>query len=286
MSAILSDRTASRFDIRPLGGKFGAEITGLDLRQKLDDSTRQAIWNAFARYQLLVFCGQSLNPEEQIAFSEQFGPLERHTLRNRGAAHPLLHTVTNLGPDGKPSGRVANQLWHSDKSFRPEPCSATILHAVTLPPGGGDTCFADMYGAYDALPETEKAELAGVRVVHSWELSLAKSGRKASPEEIADAPPMSHPLVRIHPDTQRKCLFMGEHASHFEGQPMEAGRARLAALEAHATGERFVYRHQWQPGDMLMWDNRCLLHRADQNFDAGLHPRVLHRTCLRGTAPA
>lgn len=286
MSAILSDRTASRFDIRPLGGKFGAEITGLDLRQKLDDSTRQAIWNAFARYQLLVFRGQSLNPEEQIAFSEQFGPLERHTLRNRGAAHPLLHTVTNLGPDGKPSGRVANQLWHSDKSFRPEPCSATILHAVTLPPGGGDTCFADMYDAYDALPETEKAELAGVRVVHSWELSLAKSGRKASPEEIADAPPMSHPLVRIHPDTQRKCLFMGEHASHFEGQPMEAGRARLAALEAHATGERFVYRHQWQPGDMLMWDNRCLLHRADQNFDAGLHPRVLHRTCLRGTAPA
>jgi len=265
---------------------LGAEITGLDLRQKLDDATRRAVWDAFARYQLLVFRGQSLNPAEQIAFSEQFGPLERHTLRNRGAAHPLLHTVTNLGPDGKPAGRVANQLWHSDKSFRPEPCSATILHAVTLPPGGGDTCFADMYGAYEALSDAEKAELADVRVVHSWELSLAKSGKKASPEEIADAPPMSHPLVRIHPDTQRKCLFMGEHASHFDGQPLEAGRARLAVLEAHATGERFVYRHQWQPGDVLMWDNRCLLHRADQNFDAGLHARVLHRTCLRGTAPA
>ncbi len=97
---------------------------------------------------------------------------------------------------------------------------------------------------------------------------------------------MVHPLVRTHPDSGRKALFMGEHASHFEGQPMEVGRARLAALEAHATRDRFVYRHAWRQGDLLMWDNRCLLHRADQNFDPGLHPRVLHRTCLRGTPVA
>ena len=155
-----------------------------------------------------------------------------------------------------------------------------------MPPEGGDTCFANMYAAYDALDAAEQAALDGLRVVHSWELSRQKVGERATPEEIRDAPPMSHPLVRVHPDTGRKCLFMGEHASHIEGGSIEAGRARLAALEAHATQERFVYRHRWCAGDLLMWDNRCLLHRADANFDAARHARVLHRTCLRGTAPA
>ena len=125
-----------------------------------------------------------------------------------------------------------------------------------------------------------------MRVIHSWELSREKVGQKATPAEIRDAPPMSHPLVRVHPDTGRKCLFMGEHASHIEGWPMADGRALLARLEEQATEERFIYRHQWRPGDVLMWDNRCLLHRADPNFDAAVYPRVLHRTCLRGTAPA
>ncbi len=286
MSSTLSDGPVAPFALRRLSDTFAAEVVGIDLRHSLDASTRQAIRQAFVRHQVLCFRDQSLSGEAQIAFTEQFGTLERHTIRNRGAGNPLLNTVTNLGPDGKPSGRLANQLWHSDKSFRPAPCSATILHAVVMPPDGGDTCFADMYAAYDALPDEEKAALQAVRVIHSWELSLAKSGKQATAEEIADAPPMSHPLVRIHPESGRKALFMGEHASHFAGQPMQAGRARLAALEAHATQEKFVYRHTWRKGDVLMWDNRCLLHRADQNFDPGLHPRVLHRTCLRGTPPS
>lgn len=282
MSASLA---AVDFAIRPLSSKFAAEVVGLDLRRPLDEATRDAVYAAFVQYHVLAFRAQQLDPEEQVAFTEQFGTLERHTLRNRGTGNPLVHTVTNLGPDGKPSGRIANQMWHSDKSFRPQPALATILHAVKIPPHGGDTCFANMHTAFEALPAAERVELAGIRVIHSWELSLAKSGKQASPEEIADAPPMCHPLVRRHSDTGRKGLFMGEHASHFDGQPMPAGRTRLAALEAHATREEFVYRHQWHPGDVLMWDNRNLLHRADQNFDAAMYPRVLHRTCLRGTAP-
>jgi taurine dioxygenase len=244
------------------------------------------VYDAFCRYQVLCFRDQRLSKDEQIAFTELFGTLERHIARNRGTDNPLVHMVSNLGPDGKPSGKVGSQEWHTDKSFRPEPSLATILHAVTMPPDGGDTCFADMYAAYAALSDAEKAELDGMRVIHSWELSQQKHGRTATAEEIADAPPMSHPLVRLHPDTGRKCLFMGVHASHFEGRPMAEGRARLAALEAHATDERFVYRHKWRAGDLLMWDNRCLLHRADSNFDAARYSRVLHRTCLRGTAPA
>jgi len=234
----------------------------------------------------LCFRDQHLDPEQQIAFTEQFGTLERHMARNRGTGNPLVHIVSNLGPDGKPSGKVSSTGWHSDKSFRPEPSLATILHAQIMPPEGGETCFANMIAAYEALTDDKKAELDGVRIVHSWEQSRARLGLQATPAELADAPPLAHPLVRTVPETGMKALFMGEHASHFEDRPMREGRARLDALTAHAVEERFVYRHKWRAGDMLMWDNRCLLHRANPNFDATRYPRVLHRTCLRGTTPA
>ena len=288
MSVSLESRPVAEqdFTINALSPRLAAEVVGLDLRRPLRPSVRQAVYDAFVRYHILCFRDQTLTPDEQIAFTEQFGTLERHTLRNRGTGNPLVHTVTNLDASGKPSGKVASTRWHTDKSFRELPSMATILHAIAMPPEGGDTLFADMEAAYDALPVDRKAALDGVRVVHSWELSLAKNGITISREEAADAPPMAHPLVRVHPDTGRRSLFMGEHASHFDGRPMEEGRAALAELEAHATREAFLYRHHWRPGDMLMWDNRCLLHRADPNFDAAFHPRVLHRTCLRGTTPA
>jgi alpha-ketoglutarate-dependent 2,4-dichlorophenoxyacetate dioxygenase len=288
VSDVLETRSpaAADFMIRELSPLFVAEVVGLDLRRPLPEAARATVYDAFVRYHVLAFRDQKLTKDEQIAFSEQFGTLERHIARNRGTDNPWVHMVSNLGPDGRPSGTVKSTIWHTDKSFRPEPSLATILHAVTMPPDGGDTCFANMYAAYDALSDDEKAAFDRLKVIHSWELSREKQGQKATPEEIRDAPPMCHPLVRVHPDTGRKCLFMGEHASHIDGWPMAEGRTLLARLDAHATEERFVYRHRWRPGDMLMWDNRCLLHRADPNFDAAFYPRVLHRTCLRGTAPA
>jgi len=288
MATVLERRISEQsFEVRPLSDIAGAEVVGLDLRRPLDDATRRAVYDAFVRHHVLAFRNQDLTKDEQVAFTQQFGALEGHVARNRGVGdHPLVHIVHNLGPDGEPSGKVASQKWHTDKSFRELPSLATILHARIMPPQGGDTCFANMILAYEALSAAEKAELDGVGVIHSWELSCQKAGRQASPEEIADAPPMTHPLVRTQPESNRKSLFMGEHASHLDDRPLEAGRARLAELEAHATQERFIYRHHWQPGDVLMWDNRCLLHRADQNFDAAHYKRVLHRTCLRGAAPA
>jgi taurine dioxygenase len=277
---------APAFTLEPLSPLLGAAISGLDLRLPLDEQTQRAVYAAFVRFHVLCFRDQRLDPDQQIAFSEQFGTLERHMARNRGAGNPLVHIVSNLNADGKPSGKVGSTGWHSDKSFRPEPSLATILHAQIMPPEGGETCFASMIAAYDALPLGEKADLDDVRVVHSWELSRARLGLQATPEEIADAPPLTHPLVRTIPETGQKALFMGEHASHVEGRPMAEGRALLDALTAHAVEERFVYRHKWRAGDMLMWDNRCLLHRANSNFDAARFPRVLHRTCLRGSAPA
>lgn len=274
------------FTVEPLSAVLGASIVGLDLRQPLPETTKRAVYDAFVHYHVLCFRDQHLDQDQQIAFTEQFGTLERHIASNRGTVNPLVHIVTNLGADGKPSGKVASTSWHSDKSFRPQPALATILHALVMPPNGGETCFANMIAAYEALPAAEKAELDGVRVVHSWEISQARAGTKAPPEEIADAPPMSHPLVRTIPETGCKALFMGERAVFFEGHPEEAGRARLEKLTAHAVEERFVYRHKWTLGDLLMWDNRCLLHRANTNFDAARFPRVLQRTCLRGAAPA
>ena len=275
---------ASDFKIRPLSDVLGAEVVGLDISKPLNQGTRRAVYDAFLAYKLLCFRDQCLTQDEQVAFSEQFGTLEQHAVSNRNnASNPLVHIVSNLDEDGRPSGKVKSTMWHSDKSFRQAPSMATILHALTLPPSGGDTCFADMAAAYDALADETKAELADIKVVHSWELSRENIGRALTAEEIADAPPMLHPLARIHPDTGRRALFVGTHASHFEGCSIEESRPRIIGLEEHATGDRFVYRHRWRQGDVLMWDNRCLLHRADGNFDAAHYPRVMHRTCLRGS---
>jgi len=277
---------APAFMPEPLSTVLGAAVAGLDLRRPLDDATRRAVYDAFIRFHVLCFRDQHLDPDQQIAFTAQFGTLERHMARNRGPVNPLVNIVSNLGPDGRPTGKLGSTGWHSDKSFRPEPSLATILHAQIMPPDGGETCFANMIAAHAALPEPRRAELAPIRIVHSWEQSRARLGLQATPEEIADAPPFTHPLVRTIPETGEKALFMGEHASHIEGRPMEEGRALLDELTAHAIEERFVYRHKWRAGDVLIWDNRCLLHRANANFDAARFPRVLHRTCLRGTTPA
>jgi alpha-ketoglutarate-dependent taurine dioxygenase len=285
-----SDASANKtadLSIEPLSDLMGASVTGLDLAKPLNKATQAAVLDAFLKHQLLVFRDQSLTKDEQVAFSLQFGELERHTLRNRGGNdHPLVHIVTNMNDKGAPSGIVKSTQWHSDKSFRPAPSMATILHAINLPPDGGDTCFANMYTAYDMLKDDEKSDLDGLNVIHSWELSRENIGRNMSQAEKDDAPAMSHPLARKHPDTGRIALFIGTHASHIEDAPMDIGRKRIEALEAHATQPKFVYRHQWRSGDVLMWDNRCLLHRADPNFDAATHPRLLHRTCLRGAPTA
>jgi taurine dioxygenase len=275
------------FMIRPLSDTFAAEISGLDLRNPLDATLRQAVLDALVRHKAICFRDQSLTGEQQVAFTQQFGPLELFTIANRGVDNPLplLNIVSNLGKDGKPTGNLETRRWHTDKSFLATPCFATILHPVILPPAGGETCFADMHAAYEALSAREKAELENVRVVHSREYSMRRAGKVPTPQEIEDAgPPMAHPLVRINPFSGCKGLFMGEHASHLEGQE-DAGRKPIDDLEAYATQEQFVYRHAWRRGDVLMWDNGSLLHRGDDNFNVGLQARVLHRTCLSGMPP-
>lgn len=277
------------FEISPLSPLMAAAVTGFDAATPIDDFARDSILEALGRFKVLVLRNQDLAPAAQAAFTRRFGELEPHVNREfRGNAVPEVHPVNNLDEDGKPArGRnIGNYSWHTDKSYMPRPSLATMLYAVTLPPAGGDTEFADMQAAYAALPERRKTELADIRIVHSWERSRQKNGsRLATAQEILDAPPVTHPLIRTHPMTGLEGLYIGNHTSHVEGWPVDKGEALLQELEDFATQDRFVYRHRWQSGDMVIWDNCSLLHRAVDNYDIEAHIRILNRTVVRGSVP-
>jgi alpha-ketoglutarate-dependent taurine dioxygenase len=278
------------FDIRPLNDTMGAEIFGLDISRPIDGVTRGAIMRAFLKFHILVFRGQSLTKDRQAAFSENFGELEHHVGRLAdGSPYPIVHTVTNLDENGKPTpGTVAlgNYFWHTDKSYHEVPSLMTMLHAVELPPSGGDTLFANTRMAYNALSPAMKARIAGLKAEHSWEASRRNCGAPpATEEQKRERPPVVHPVVRTHPDTGEKTIYLGNHVSHIVGLPAEESKALIAELMAHVEQPQFVYRHRWQPGDYVMWDNRCMLHRADRNYDMAVQRRVLHRTVIIGTVP-
>jgi alpha-ketoglutarate-dependent taurine dioxygenase len=285
------DQDASPFVLNVLHQGIAGEITGFDASAPLNTDLRQAVLGAFNACPVLVFRNQMLDKPDQIAFSEAFGDLELAVNRDfRSEGFPMLHEVSNLDLEsGKPTSKLSNRgnyYWHTDKSYMPIPSLATILYAVTLPPEGGDTLFAHMGDAYDVLPQDKKSEIETLRMVHSWERTRIKSRSKlATEEEIEDAPPVVHPLVRTHPETGRKSLYLGTHASHVDGMARGAGEALLAELQDFATQERFIYRHKWHPGDLVMWDNRCLLHQATEGFDMDKYVRLLHRTVVRGDAP-
>jgi taurine dioxygenase len=281
----------STLRIRGLTESTGAECTGVDLAA-LKNGEWDRLRKEYGAYSLLVVRDQKLSKPAQIAFSERFGELELPIRSDYlGKDYPALHVVSNIGADGKPNPTAAldnpgNFYWHTDASYMRRPASTTLLYAIDIPPDGGDTLFANMHAAYEALTPETKQRIDGLRAVHSWEQSRYNSGsRPASPEEIAAAPPVPHPLVRTHPQTGRKGLYLGNHTSHIEGMPVEEGRALLKTLLEHVTQPQFIYRHKWKPGDIVIWDNRSLLHKATDDFDMGSHVRRLHRTVVQGDAP-
>jgi alpha-ketoglutarate-dependent 2,4-dichlorophenoxyacetate dioxygenase len=260
----------------------GAEISGVDLAQPLTAEMLARIWAALCEHQFLVFPGQKLSREQQYAFTAQLGDVERHGGGRPGKRQDVAHITANLDAEGKPSDRFAkgaNYRWHTDKPYYATPPLLTALYAVELPPAGGDTEFANTHLAYEALPDEMKRWIAGLRVVFQWE-----GGRRPG-YYASELPPVDHPLVRTHPDTGKPALYLGNHAMHVLGMPADEGAALLDDLLHHATQPRFTYAHRWHEGDLVVWDNCCLLHRAVANYEMNRYRRVMHRNVVKGGVP-
>jgi alpha-ketoglutarate-dependent 2,4-dichlorophenoxyacetate dioxygenase len=283
--------------VRQLHPIFVGEVSGIDLRNPPRREALGEIVTALDCHAVLVFREQRLDDEQQIAFSRLFGPLETSigTIR-KGRKHRLrkeLSDISNLDADNNIRARsdrwrmmlLANELWHTDSSFRPVPAKVSLLSAREVPPEGGETEFADLRAAYEALDETTKDKIAPLVAEHSIFHSRSLIGyTEFSDEERAALPPALQAVVRLHPGSGRKTLYLASHASRIVGWSVERGRALLDDLTTFATQPRFVYQHRWRVGDLVMWDNRCTLHRA-RPYNDELYRRDMRRTTVEDSAP-
>ncbi len=281
--------------VTPVQGDFVARLTGLDLSKPLDSGDFGQVRDAFNRYAVVVFPEQTLTDDQQIAFSERFGPLEVSLRKDRPRRvdNPRISDISNVDEkdrvfdpdDERAIYNAGNRLWHSDSSFKRVPAMASLLSGREVPPEGGETEYADLRGAWDALPADGQRGLESLVAEHSFVYSRGLIGYdQFTDAERAAVPPVPQAVVRTHPATGRKALYLGSHASHIIGRPVEEGRALLRELLEFATQPRFVYRHVWRRHDLVMWDNRCALHRG-RPWDERRYRRVMHRTTVAGAGP-
>jgi taurine dioxygenase len=281
---------------RPLSPALGAEITGLNLASRLTAAEIKSVVDAWARYLVLVFPGQQLSDLQLATFSRNFGELDLAPPTEAGSSYgahipsmPEVTVISNVVVDGKAIGALGagEAEWHTDMSYCEIPPSASLLHALEIPPAGGDTSFLNMYTAYETLPESLKQQIAGRRAIHDATYTSAGGLRKGVQpvEDVRMAPGARHPLFRIHPLTRRKALFLGRRRNgYIVDLPVEESERILNALWVHATQSRFVFTHQWKVGDLVLWDNRCVMHRREA-FDPNSR-RIMHRTQVKGDAPS
>ncbi|WP_298232161.1 TauD/TfdA family dioxygenase [uncultured Azohydromonas sp.] len=283
----------NEFEVRPLPGPLGAEVLGLDLSQPLSDAGFQRLHRAHLDYHVLVFRDQhALTPDQQVALSARFGPLQRHVLKQFALpSHPEVLVVSNIVEDGRPIGLGdAGHFWHSDLSYKERPSLGSFLHAQELPAEGGDTLFANQHLAYETLPEELKRAVAGRKAEHWYLTRYAELQQRSpwrpnlTPEQIAEVPPTTHPIVRTHPESGRPALFVSEHfTTRVIDLPEDESRALLDALFQHSTQPEFVYRHRWRAGDLVFWDNRSVVHLA--TGCPATQRRRLYRTTIEGDVP-
>jgi alpha-ketoglutarate-dependent taurine dioxygenase len=278
-------------EIGDLGGNFGAEIAGLDLRDPLEPSARDYVGKVFADNVVLCFRGQCFEkPDEFVAAASTLGePMPPIVATYRLSGYDVVEELSNDATDkrtgdGKPMKRGGS--WHSDHSNLETPPKATVLFAIEVPDGGGNTEFVNMYDAYDALPQMLKDKIEGRRAFQAYLSRRApRKLLKRNTAEEEKSPGAWQPLVRLHPDTGRKALYLNPmRIDAVEGMEQDTGDALLDALYAHCDDPAFHYSHKWQPGDMLIWDNRSSMHRATFDFDPTKR-RYLHRIMLKGDKP-
>ncbi len=279
--------------IRPLHPLFCAEIGGVDAGQPMDDATFAEIRAALDEHGVLILRDQTLDDERQIAFSRRFGKLEVAGKANPGMGTPFARQ-SNLdirtgavipAEDRRMLYQKGNYLWHSDSSFKAVPSLCSLLSARIVPPDGGNTEFACMWAAYDALPDDAKAKLEGLVAEHSLVYSRTTvTPGVLTPEMKAELPGAWQAMVRVNPVNGRKSIYAGAHCSHVIGWPLEEGRAFIAWLNDFATQPRFCYSHAWRDGDLVIWDNRSTLHRATA-YDTTRHKRLMQRTTVGDVGP-
>ncbi len=286
--------SVSTVGYRPLSDALGVEVVGLSMADPLDDGIYAELREAWLEKNILLFRDQLITIPQQIAFSRHFGTLHvSKSARRPLPGYPEILVFSNIKVDGEYIGQPPAETgegWHSDFFFMREPANGSMLRAEQAPPEGGDTWFANMSLAYEALPKSKKRQIDGLCATYSQVKSytqLDPNRKPLSEEKARHLPDVTHPLVRTHPETGRKALFTGMRGSlgaTVEGMGADEGVEFLEDLRAFATQPEFIYCHRWRPGDAILWDNRCTMHRATV-FDDSLGPRLCYRTTLVGEVP-
>ncbi len=284
-------------DVIPINAGLGAEIQGLDLSQPLDDETIAAVRQAWLENLILLFRGQNLSDRQLLAFTRQFGELElpptqalglKNGIKQKDGVPPEINVISNVKENGVPIGQLGagEAAWHTDSAFFEEPPAASILYAQEIPPSGGNTSFLNMYKAWEELPENIRTRIETLSAKHDFTYTSTGERRKDY-DDVTDpskAPGPEHPLVRTHPETGRPALYLGRRLNgYIMGLPLKESEAVLDQLWSHATRPEFVYEHVWRIGDVVMWDNRCVMHRREAFDDASR--RIMLRAQLKGDRP-
>lgn len=274
--------------IAKLSEHIGAEAAGVDLSQPLDPVVRSELNQAFVNHSVLVIRGQQLEPHQMVAAVQNFGDIfQQHNTRFALKDCPQIHYISNQDRYADGKRYIPGEGYHTDHSNAARPPKATVLHAVQLPDSGGDTQFVDMHRAYQGLPEETKQRLEGLQAVHVYQSKHSARKLMALPDQAKSTASNSetHPLVRTHPESGRKSLYLNPiRIEAIVGKPEAEALSLLDELLTHATQERFQYRHKWQVGDLVLWDNRCLLHKANGDYDHA-QTRYLYRVMLQGDRP-
>jgi len=272
------------------GKTFVAEVEGVDLSKPLDGETVEAIRQAWWDNSILVFRDQHISDDQHLAFSRHFGELQGHSVKDwLLPAHPEILVLSNRGEGGVKPLKNGGAYWHSDMTYEVAPPMGSILHGLTVPPEGGDTLYTDMYAAYEALDDETKKLIEGRFAIHNYKhryLKMTEGGARPTPtaEQLAEWQDVEHPIVLNHPDSGRKALFINEgFTMAILGMDKGESDALLQRLFDHSARAEFVYAHKWRADDIVMWDNRCTMHRAT-TYDSEKYDRTMHRTTIKGTA--